>query len=150
MSNYEEVVLRHAEYYMLVLEECDRLYKRGGDSVLLALGRFDDERENVLLGQARAERISTDSPVALHLCNRYPDVGALLLPIRLSVQERLRWRLAALEAARMLRDRSTEAAHLVCLGNVYDDMRDFDAAIKAYDQALMLKRELGDDTGEAI
>jgi tetratricopeptide (TPR) repeat protein len=140
--------LLHCEYYLLVLEECDGLYKEGGEGVARALARFDEEREHVLLGQQRCAESWQLSERACSLCNRYPDVGALLLPLRLGLQDRLKWRLAGLEAARRLGKRSTEAAHLICLGNIYDELGETDQAVATYRRAVELKRELGDAAGE--
>jgi tetratricopeptide (TPR) repeat protein len=143
-----DVFLRHAEYYLSTLEQCDELYKQGDYGMRNALALFDDERANILLGQQRAEGLRYDSITACKQCNRYPDVAAPLLPLRLSLEDRLRWRHAALEAAQHLHDSTMESVHLVCLGNIHDEMGQPDAAITTYDRALVLKRYLGDREGE--
>lgn len=142
--------MKHARYYLGVLEQCDSLYKEGRDQVLEALGRFDRELSQVLLGQARLEELAQDDDEACELGSLYADIAAHLLPLRLSHDDRLRWRQFALSSARRLGDTSAEAAHLVCLGNIYDETGRQSEALAAYEQALRLKDQLDDRRGEAI
>lgn len=141
--------LRHSAYFLGVLEACDSLYKSGGNGVLQALAYLDREHENVVLGQSRAAAYAAIDPRALSLCSRYPDVAAMLLPLRFSAQDRVRWRTTGLKAAQELRDPWLESSHLIGLANALDDLGATERALKSYLLALGLKRELGDEAGEA-
>jgi tetratricopeptide (TPR) repeat protein len=55
---------------------------------------------------------------------------------------------AALESARLAKDRRWEGAWLGNLGNAYASLGQYDRAIEHYQQALAISREIGDRRGE--
>jgi tetratricopeptide (TPR) repeat protein len=147
-SEREQAALRHSIYYLAVLENADKLYRRGGESLMRALALFDGERGNVYAGQAwAADHWAKDQEVA-QLCNDYPDRGTNVLLLRQRPREQIRWREVALNAARQLKDRAAEGRHLGNLGIAYDALGETSRAIGYHDLDLAVAREIGDRRGE--
>jgi tetratricopeptide (TPR) repeat protein len=140
--------LRHAAYYETVLRAANDMYKRGGESLGKGLALFDAEWRNVQAGQAWAAQNSATNEEAAKLCSSYPEAGAHCLDLRQHPSERVLWLEVALGAAKQLKDRAAEAAHLANLGNAYYSLGDYRKAIELHEQALAIAREIGDRRGE--
>ncbi len=140
--------LRHAEQYKNVCLATDRLYKEGGDNILVALNLFDTERHNIDAGFNWSATNTETSDPAAQLCNAYPDAGAYCLALRQHPREWITWLEHALTAARRLKDRWMEGAHLGNLGLAYFDLGETKRAIEYHEQALAISREIGDRRGE--
>jgi tetratricopeptide (TPR) repeat protein len=138
----------HAEHYLSVLWETDKLYKQGGDAIKHGLALFDLEWRNIQTGQAWAESQSGENDVAAALCSDYPSAGVYLLTLRQHPREQISWLEAALVAARRLNDRIAEGRHLGNLGLAYADLGEMRSVIELYEQALVIAREIGDRHGE--
>jgi tetratricopeptide (TPR) repeat protein len=80
----------------------------------------------------------------------YPDAGAYALDLRQHPRDRIRWLGAALAAARRLKDRAVEGAHLGNLGTAFYAMGEARRAIEFYEQRLVNAREIGDRRGEGV
>lgn len=147
---------RHAEHYEAVLSAADKLYLKGGQSVLQGLALVDAEWANIVVGQGwvasstgeRRGRGEGAKELA-RLCSDYGGAGAYVLNLRLHARERILWLQAALEAARTLGDRAAESAHLGNLGQSYIDMGEARSAIKLCEQQLVIAREMGNRQGES-
>ena len=139
---------RHAAHYEAVALAADDLYLQGGSGLLQGLGLFDLEWGNIQAGQAWAAAGAAEDEAAARLCSAYPDAGAHCLDLRQHPRERIRWREAALAAARRLGDRAAEGAHLGNLGNAYAALGEARRAIAYYEQQLVITREIGDRGGE--
>src|SRR5207245_1044459 len=107
---------RHAEHYKNVIGGANDLYLRGGESLKKGLALFDAEWANIQAGQAWAAAHAGEDEAAAVLCSAYPNAGAYCLDLRQHPREQIRWREAALGAARRLKNRAAEAAHLGSLG----------------------------------
>lgn len=140
--------LRHAAHYLNVLREAKELYKQGGEGVGLGLGLFDLERRNIESGQALAEELAGSDNEAATLCLAYPDAGAHVLDLRLPPRERIRWLEAGLAAARRLKNRAAEGAHVGNLGLAYAALGEVRRAVELYEQQLTIARDIGDRRGE--
>ncbi len=139
---------RHASYYKDLLSAADDLYLKGGDSILAGLALFDREDENIASGFAWAANNSGISSPAAELCMKYPDAGVYVLDLRLHPRQKISWLEAALAAARKLKDRVMEGAHLGNLGITYGALGETRNAIEYFKQALEIVRDLGDQRSE--
>jgi hypothetical protein len=140
----ETAVRRHAVHYKDVLDGAKSLYKQGGASVGAASRLFDSEWANIRAGQAWAAAHSAADEAAALLCSEYPDAGVYLLDLRQHPVEIIRWREAALAAARYLKHRSAEGAHLGNLGVAYHSLGQYRLAIQYQEEHLAIARETGD------
>src|SRR5687767_13847015 len=144
MASLFDASLRHATHYADVLRDADKSYQEGGESTLQALNAFDLEWENIRSGQSKAQDYASSDGRAAELCNRYPMLGANLLNLRFNPQEHIRWIEIALESARRLGDRESEAIHLSNLGLAYEDIGDLQRGLERQQQSLTIAREVGD------
>src|SRR5690349_1488245 len=120
MPTYQQAQRRHAEYYQNVLSWANDLFNRGGHSVRDSLQLFDREWENVRAAHAWAAANKEWDQAAALFTSNMADYGALLLPLRLRLDERRRWREEALSASRLIGNKRAESAHLINLANIYD------------------------------
>src|SRR3989441_4614988 len=150
LDNAERVApqRRHAEHYKDVTAAANKLYLQGGELQKNGLVLFDAEWANTQAGQAWAAAHATEDDAAAALCSAYPDAGAYCLNLRLHPREQIRWREAALAAARQLKNRAAEGFHLGNLGVAYRALGDYRRAIEYYEQHLQIAREIGDRGGE--
>jgi tetratricopeptide (TPR) repeat protein len=142
-----EAQKRHSVHFADLLSKANQLYLKGGDSVKQGLSLFDLEWTNIEAGQAWAAENSAKGDVAAGLCSAFPD-WPYLLELRLHPRERIRWLEAALAAARILKHRQAEGAHLGNLGLAYADLGETRKAIEFYEQGLAVAREIGDRRNE--
>ena len=140
--------LRHAERYLKVLTECDELYLKDAEAVKNGIMLFDAERRNIEAGQEWTFQHSSSDEAAARLCNKYPDVGAYVLVLRLHPREYILWLEAAVAAARRLSDKGAEGRHLGNLGGVYQNLGETRRAIEFYEQSLLIIRKIGDRGSE--
>lgn len=139
---------RHARHYKEVAAAAKALYKRGGEAVIEGLALFDAEWGNIEAGQAWARARAGEDNEAAMLCSDYPDAGAYCLDLRQHPREQIRWREAALAAARRLHNRAAESVHLSNLGLAYHSLGDYRCAIEYHEKDLKIAREIGDRSGE--
>jgi tetratricopeptide (TPR) repeat protein len=142
--------LRHAGHYKDVLAAAGRLYFQGGESVKKGLALFDVEWGNIQTGQAWAATHASEDDAVAQLCGQYPVDGADCLNLRLHPRELIRWTEAGLVAARQLKDRRAEGAHLGNLGNAFGFLGEHRRTIKYYEQSLQIAREIGDRHFEGL
>jgi tetratricopeptide (TPR) repeat protein len=159
--------LRHAEHYLSVLRQAQKLYLQGNDAILQGLALFDREWPNIRAGHtwavdavgatlvvaqgaqdAQGGHKARYADDAARLCDDYPDAGTYVLDVRLHPRELIRWREAALAAARYRKDRSAEGVHLGNLGLAYAALGETRTAIEFYEQQLVIVRAIGDRRGE--
>lgn len=140
--------LRFVNYYGAILAEANSLYPLGGAAAERALRTLDAEWENFRAAQAWAEENTQDDDEAANICNAFPNAGAYLLDLRQNPRERIAWLEAALAAARKLKARDSEGAHLANLGIAHTAAGNPRHAIEVLEQSLVIHRELGDRMGE--
>ncbi len=140
--------LSHARHYLEVIRSADDLYERGGESMMRGLALFDLELGNIEAGQSWAAAHAESDREAARLCSEYPDRGTYTLLLRQHPRESIRWRESALAAARKLKLRGTEGAHLGNLGNAHYALGEYRRAIEYHEQHLDMAREIGDQKGE--
>jgi len=147
---------RHVEHFLELLEECQQLYTQGGEAMLNGLARFDAHRAHIEAGQAWAARRyqaltarqTTEAlEIAAQFCNRYAWQGDLLYD-RFHPRQRIEWMQVGLSAARHLKHKQAEGAHLDNLGLAYAALSEPRRAIEFYEQALVIARAIGDRRGE--
>ncbi len=139
---------RHAAHFYSVLCAADSLYKNGADWVARSVALFDLERSSIEAGQAWAAAHAAEDPQAAELADNYPDAGTYVISLRLHPRDQIRWREAALAAARWRKDRCREGVHLGNLGSVYADRGETQKAIECHEQSLAIARETGERRAE--
>lgn len=140
---------RHAAHYLTMLRAANQIYWKSADHPWIGLALFDLEWPNIEAGQAWAESNASTDDVAATLCSHYPDAGAYLLHLRVHPHEQVRWREAALAAARRMKNRKEESVHLGSLGMAYEKLGQTRRAIRIHQQSLLISRETGDRGSEA-
>lgn len=148
-SEREEALRRHAEHYFMVLKAANHLFDKTAEHRWLGLALSDIEWHNILVGQSWAELNTDKNNIAAGLCSHYPDAGAHLLHLRVHPNECIRWREAAVAAARRLNNRPEEAFHLGNLGMDYAELGLNRRAIEFHEHALHISREIGNRSSEA-
>lgn len=139
---------RHASHYLGISQKAKELYKQGGEALKRGLVLFDLEWSNIQAGQSWAEEHASEDDAAASLCSYYPDAGAHLLDLRQQPRERIRWREAALSAARRLKDQAAEGAHLGNLGTAYAELGEMRRAMEFFEHLLTITRKIGSRRGE--
>ena len=147
---------KHAKHYLKILREAAKIYKNGYENILNGLEIFDREWVNIKAGQSWANgfvRISrrlnkSDRKFVLQTASSYANDGVEITNMRLHSRDKINWHEMGLNAARIMRDRSAEGAHLGNLGQAYAALGETRKAIEYYEQALKISREIGDRRGE--
>jgi tetratricopeptide (TPR) repeat protein len=148
MRALHDAYVRHAQYYLDVLWEADRLYKEGNAALERALKFFDQEWVNIAAAQGWIASHIYESDDAAKLCSEYPNAAVYLLSFRIPPRERLLWLRAALDAALLLNQREAIAWHTGNLGRVYRELGDTQRAADCFESVLMKSREVGDQNSE--
>ena len=148
MPSLFEAQIRHAEFYLHVLEHADELYLQGDDALVQGLTLLDISWPNIQRGQAwAAGHMASDGP-AVRICSDYPNLGRNCLALRQHPREQIQWLLIGFEAARKLKRRSTEGIHLGNLGTAHVELGDYKTASSYFRGRLGIAREIGDRRGE--
>src|SRR4051794_11809482 len=103
-----EAMLRFSALHLGMLDEMGKGYLKGGENVLRALSQFDQEEGNIRRGQQWAAEHRAGNDAIASLCRDYPDSGAHIIDLRLSVRDRVAWLEEAVEACRQMGDRPGE------------------------------------------
>ncbi len=143
-DEYRAAALRHADHYIAVAYEAQQLYMQGGDNMLAGLAQFDRARAHI---EAAFEWLGgmKENPARLV---RLVGAVAHTSDLRFHPEERIRWLTAQRAAARTTGDRGNEGNALTNLGSAYYVLGQPHRAIKCYEQALRINREIGDRRGE--
>jgi tetratricopeptide (TPR) repeat protein len=139
---------RHTEYFCQAARETNDAFQRGGETITMALRRFDRLWTDVQAGFAWAtKRRQGDADVA-RVCRDYAIRCGYVLNLRQHPREQIVWLEFAAESAREIGDRRGEGVALGNLGNAYAALGQVDQAIGYYEQGLAIDREIGDRRGE--
>ena len=142
----EAAQARHAEHYVLLLEQLGALYVKGAEPMLRALDSFDLESSNFQAGFEWARTRAADDLSAARMCVRYPSCGAWAFALRQSPRQRIDGAMEALRAAQRCGDRRAECALLSTLGMAHNTLGEFAAAVRYQRRALRISRAI--DTRE--
>ena len=149
MRSLFEIQQRHAAHYASLLRATNELYIEGGDSIKRGLALFDLEWLNIQTGHTWAVANTKQDETAAQLCSDYPDWPDLL-DLRLHPRERIAWLEAALAAARRLKIRDAEGAHLGNLGSAYYALGDRAQAISHAEAALKIFEQIESPLAEKV
>ncbi len=144
----EEAAARHAGHYAKVAALADDTYEKGGENVLAGLRLFDNDRAQIEAGQAWAAARRSQRDDAARLSYDYALRAPYVLALRLSARELISWLEAAVEGARHIGDRRSQANALGNLGNAYGALGETRRAIEFHEQRLAIARKIGDRRGE--
>ena len=111
------------------------------------LALFDEERTNILVGQAWSALHRDAHAGAARLTYEYTNAGAYVLEIRLPMRDRIAWLADAVAACRALGERRGEVSALGNLGIAWAGLGEARKAT-SYEQALAIAREIGDRRSE--
>lgn len=141
MFDLDEAMRRSAVHYFNVLQGLSDSYERGED-LDSTIAEFRLEWGQIREGQAWSASRLRDDAGAAALCNGYAGVGIQLVDLNQSVAEVIRWLRPALRAARLLGHREGEGIHLTHLGVVHLHRGRYRPAIRLFQKALGISREL--------
>lgn len=137
-KQYYQVHFRHAAYYLSVLQNV----RSTSDSQ--DLGTFEQEWENIKLGQAWAAETFSEDENAAQLCLDYATAGlSWLILNRWSSREVINWCETGLEASKRLNSRPMCGLAQLTLGRAYVLAGEEQRAIAYFEQALALARADG-------
>jgi tetratricopeptide (TPR) repeat protein len=148
MASRSESYLRHARHYLGVLRLTEDLFSEGDESSLRALLRFDGERPQIELAQARCTELSRRDSVAAVLCAEFAGAGVRLLDLRQSPFSRARWLDIGVRCAQAVGDRETEGNASGNLGIVHARSAEFELALECFRRDLAVARQIGDRASE--
>ncbi|MDQ2806855.1 MAG: tetratricopeptide repeat protein [Chloroflexota bacterium] len=147
LGSSDAVALRHAQYYVTVAWQADKLYKTK-DRMGEGLALFDGERLHIDAGWAWA-RSRADSDASARVLLDYADATAYIGSLRYHARtERIPQLEAWLAAARRLGRKGAEGAALGNLGLAYAALGEARRAIGYHEQDLAMSSEIGDRRGE--
>jgi tetratricopeptide (TPR) repeat protein len=134
--------LNHATTFEQILREANDAYSKEED-IPQIIKRLDAEWwGEIQQAHEWTAEYSAENDEAARLCSSYPFVGELLVYLRLPPSERIRWGEAALAAARRIRDRHAEAAHLHKLAMAYIDLGKFQRAIPYLEEGAAINHDI--------
>jgi tetratricopeptide (TPR) repeat protein len=138
-----QVGLNNASVYEEILREENDKYARGED-IQQIIDTLDDGLlwEQIQHAQKWTAQHAAENDEAARLCSSYPFVGELLVYLRLPPTERIQWGEAARAAARRIKDRHAEAAHLHKLAMAYIDLGQFERAIPYLEEGAAINHEI--------
>ena len=102
MPTRNKAHLRHALYYLGVIQAAEEHFKQGGEQVTAGLALFDGELPNIQAGQAWSAVNVDSSRAAARAAGEYPAAGLDCVYLRLHARDRIKWLDAALAAVRKL------------------------------------------------
>ncbi|MDZ7402444.1 MAG: tetratricopeptide repeat protein [candidate division KSB1 bacterium] len=150
MHKYFDIQLRHAIYFVLRLDQLNKMYLRGGENIATALKLIIEDWENIKLGQAWAAKNSRSNPKAAELTVDYPDAGTQILLLYQHPLQRIEWRKAALAVSQQLNHTAAEGAHLANLGLAYLDLGQLPQAVDYFLPALEKLTSVNDQKGVVV
>jgi len=134
--------LNHATVFEQILREANDVYSKE-ENIPQIIERLDAEWwSEIQQAQKWTAQYSAENDEAARLCSSYPFVGELLVYMRLPPNERIQWGEAALAAARRIKDRHAEAAHLHKLAMACIDLGEFQRAIPYLEEGAAINREI--------
>ena len=146
-NNWGDVQTRHANHFLTVGEQLDKLYKKGHAHVVEALRQFDAQWPHF---EAAWEWMSCQtSENAVTFVSKFPSVLIYLLYSRLSPRQLVPFFEKAVIAARQLGDQRVVGVHLGNLGLAYTNLGEYRLALTCHLEALAIDQEIGDHSGEA-
>ncbi len=144
----DQASLRHAHYYLQVLQHSEELFLEGGDSSVAGLDLFDRERPNIEAAWLWAAEHDAGILEIEELCSGFADAAPNIVRLRLHPDVRLARLHRAVDAAERLGDKGASSRHLASLGNAAAEQARFEEARKYLTRALSISRDIGDRRSE--
>jgi len=139
-----EARVRHAAYYLPVLEAARENILKGGEKARNGLQLFHREWVNIQTALSRVRKNSVEGKQAAELFNAYMIAGAELLPLHFFPKECQNYLEAGLKVSQRLGTKNSEAQHLVNLGAFYISQVKYEEARDYLEQANQLAATLQD------
>ena len=144
-ENLNQAKRRHANHFIKVAEESDRLFLKGGNCLQLSLAMFDTERPHFESAFDWLSSSANEPASLIQLVDAVVYTGSL----RFDFRQRIRWLEAEIKAAKASGDRKAESNAIGNLGLVYIRLRQPSKALGLFETALALDKELGNRAGQA-
>ncbi len=141
-----ERILTHrnlAIYYFDVLKDANDLYASDEDALESALNLFDLDWFNIEAGQKWSSQKSVEDAKIAKLCGDYCKEARILMPMRHTTEEYIKWNESALTASRESENTEAEKNNLLSLGMQLHSLGNYDQAIEYLEEAQSLSNKLG-------
>ena len=133
-----EARLRHANYYLPVLNAAHEKISRGGKKACEGFQLFHREWKNIQAGLNWVRKNSVEGKKAAELFNSYIASVAKLLPLRYTPKDCLSFLDAGLKVSQRLKTTNSEAIHLLNLGIFHRSQNKYGLAEECFQQANQL------------
>ncbi len=142
-TEFREARIRHATFYLPVLDTAGESFSKGGEMASEGLLLFHKEWENIRCGMNRVQKNSVEGKKAAELFNSYMVAGARLLRFHFFPKECRDFLEAGLTVSQRLGTEDIEIFHLFNLGAFFNSILKFAEAKEYLDQAVKLAEKFG-------
>ncbi|MBT3922159.1 MAG: tetratricopeptide repeat protein [Nitrospina sp.] len=139
-----EAKLRHATYYLPVLNAAREDILKGGQKASEGFQLFHREWANIQAGLNRVSKNSVEGKKAAELFNSYMIAGAELLPLRYFPKDCRSFLETGLKVSQRLSQKNIEVLHLLNLGVFHNSQKKYAEAEEYLEQAHQLASSLED------
>jgi tetratricopeptide (TPR) repeat protein len=147
-AEHETAMRRYAGYCLRIALKVKELFLLGGHNMFHSFELFDRERIHI---EAAFEWLEMKrDEAAATLLVRLVDAISTVSYLRFHPKEMIRWFESFRGAAKITKNRASEANAFGNLGHAYNSLGEAHKAIEHYEQALFIHRELNDLRKEAI
>ncbi|MBT3184886.1 MAG: tetratricopeptide repeat protein [Nitrospina sp.] len=139
-----EAKLRHATYYLSVLNTASEEILKGGQKARDGFQLFHREWANIRAGLSRVSKNSVEGKKAAELFNSYMIAGAELLPLCYFPKDCRTFLETGLKVSQRLDQKNIEVLHLLNLGVFHNSQKKYVEAEECLEQARQLASTLED------
>ncbi|MBN4078074.1 tetratricopeptide repeat protein, partial [Nitrospina gracilis] len=137
-----EARIRHAMFYLSILDTAGESFSKGGEKVIEGLKLFHQEWENIRCGLSRVHKGSVEGKKAAELFSSYMIAGSQLLRFHFFKKEYREFLEAGLKISQRLGTEDIETFHLLNLGTFLNSIFKYEDAKECLDQAVHLAEKL--------
>jgi tetratricopeptide (TPR) repeat protein len=141
-TDFREARIRHAIFYLSILDTAGESFSKGGEKVIEGLKLFHQEWENIRCGLSRVHKGSVEGKKAAELFSSYMIAGNKLLRFRFFQKECREFLEAGLKISQRLGMEDIETSHLLNLGTFLNSIFKYEGAKECLDIAKPLAEKL--------
>jgi tetratricopeptide (TPR) repeat protein len=141
-TDLREARIRHAIFYLSILDTAGESFSKGGEKVIEGLKLFHQEWENIRCGLSRVHKGSVEGKKAAELFSSYMSAGNQLLRFRFFQKECREFLEAGLKISQRLGTEDIETSHLLNLGTFLNSIYKYEDAKECLDLARPLAEKL--------
>jgi tetratricopeptide (TPR) repeat protein len=135
---------RFSAYYLTRLVAAHESFSSGDQGIIKGMMTFDQEWDNINLGQSWSATHVLESEDSARICSSYMESAAELLNKRQPLSVAISWYEAALQAAQKMGDTQAEKTHLLNLAEQLTTQKKHERASQLLTKCLELAKQLGD------